>query len=80
VGQGGQCDKEGLLGQVGGGWALKIKTFLGPKWLSSNGLMQFYRAQRSLDFQGSNPLPLALIMDLPASKALRRGRVNHLGS
>jgi hypothetical protein len=25
-----------LLGQVGGGGALEISTFLGPKWLSPN--------------------------------------------
>ncbi len=26
-----------LLGQVGGGWALEISSFLSPKWHSPNG-------------------------------------------
>ena len=34
-----------LLGQVGGGWALEISTFLGPKWHSPKGSMLFHRAQ-----------------------------------
>jgi hypothetical protein len=35
--------------------------------------MPFHRAQKVLDFQGPNPLPLALVLDLPASKPLRTG-------
>jgi hypothetical protein len=61
-----------LQGQGGGGWSLEIWTFLGPKWQSPNGSMPFHRAQKS-QFPGLNPLPLALVMDLPASKALRTG-------
>ncbi len=51
-----------LRGQVGGGWALEIETFLdkatailGPK---------------TSRFPGTNPLLLALVIDLPASKVL----------
>jgi hypothetical protein len=44
-----------VLGQVGGGWALEISTFLGPKWHSPIGSMPFHRAQKSLDFQGPTP-------------------------
>jgi hypothetical protein len=61
-----------LLGKVGGGWALDISTFLGPKWHSPEGSIPFHRAQKSLD-----PLLLALVTDLLASKALRTGRINH---
>jgi hypothetical protein len=32
--------------------------------------MSFHRDQKSLNFQGSTPLPHALVMDLPALKAL----------
>ncbi len=49
-----------LLGQLGGGWALKILTFLGPKWHSPNGSMLFHRAQKSLNFQGPTPYHLPL--------------------
>jgi hypothetical protein len=28
------CGQQPLLGQVGGGWALEITSFLGPKWHS----------------------------------------------
>jgi hypothetical protein len=44
-----------LLWQMGGGWALEISTFFGPKWHSPNGLMPFHRAQKRLHFQGSTP-------------------------
>ncbi len=37
------------------------RHFLGPKFHSHNGSMPFHRAQKSLDFQGPNPL--ALVMD-----------------
>ncbi len=60
-----------LRGQVREGWALKIKTFLGPvKWHRAVGRVPF-RAQKGRDIQGTTPshLPLAQVMDLPASKA-----------
>ncbi len=41
-----------LLWQMGGGWALEISSFLGPKWDSPIGPMPFYRAQKTLDNQG----------------------------
>jgi hypothetical protein len=44
-----------LLGQVGGGWAQEISSFLGPKRHSHIG---------------PNPLPLALVMDMHTSKTL----------
>jgi hypothetical protein len=47
---------DALREQVGGGWALEIGTFL--------GLVKWPR------FSGLNPLPLALVMHLPASKSL----------
>jgi hypothetical protein len=58
-----------LRGQVGGGWALEIKTFLGRvKWHRAFSRVPF---GPSLDFpQPPNPLPLAQVMDLPASKAI----------
>jgi hypothetical protein len=61
---------DALRGQVVGGWALKIETFLspematskrvpflGPKWHSPNASMPFHRgrAQKRLDFQGLTP-------------------------
>jgi hypothetical protein len=50
-----------LLGQVGGGWAPEFESFLGPvKW---------HRADRRVPF-GAQHLPLALIMDMHASKTL----------
>jgi hypothetical protein len=44
-----------LLGQVGGGWALEIKIFLGPvKWHRTFWRMLF-GAQKSRYFQGLTP-------------------------
>jgi hypothetical protein len=52
------CVKNPLHRQVGGGWALEISTFLGPKWHSPTGSMPFHRAQKSLDSQGPTPFNL----------------------
>jgi hypothetical protein len=41
-----------LLGQVGGSWALKFSSFLGPKWHSPIGSIPFHRAQKTLEFHG----------------------------
>jgi hypothetical protein len=62
-----------LLGHVGGGWALEISTFLGPKWHSPDGSMPFHRAQKSLNFQGqtSSTCPRNV------SARIVRDRVNH---
>ncbi len=57
-----------LFRQVGGVRPLKISTFWGPKWHSSNGSMPFNRAQKILNFRAPTiPLPLSFVMDLPAS-------------
>jgi hypothetical protein len=56
-----------LLGQVGGGWALEISTFSGPKWNSHDGSMPFHRVQKSFDFQACPRNGFA------APKALRTG-------
>ncbi len=58
-----------LLGQVGGGWALEFSSFLGPKWRWPIGSMPFHRAPKTR-IPGPNPLPLALVMDMHASKTL----------
>jgi hypothetical protein len=48
--------------QVGGGWALKIESFLGPvKW---------HRADRRVPFGSRKTLPVAQVMDMHASKTL----------
>jgi hypothetical protein len=62
-----------LRGQVGGGWAQEIKTFLGlVKWHRAVRRVPFGPRQKKLRFPWPNPLPLALVMDFPASKALRK--------
>ncbi len=44
-----------LLRQVGGGWALEISSFLGPKWHSPICSLPFHRAQKTLNFQDPTP-------------------------
>jgi hypothetical protein len=44
-----------LLGQVGGGRALEISSFLGHKWHSPIGWMPFHRTEKTRDFQGTSP-------------------------
>jgi hypothetical protein len=61
-----------LLGQVGGSWALEILTFLGPNGTRLTALCHFTGPKKVL-ISRANPLPLALVMDLPASKALPTG-------
>ncbi len=61
-----------LRGQVGGGWAMEIETFLGPvKWHRTVRRVPF--GAQKCRFPGSNPLPLVLVMDLHTSKALYIG-------
>ncbi len=48
-----------LLGQVVGGWALEIETFLG---LEPSGECHF--GPKKGDFQAPPPLPMPLVMDL----------------
>jgi hypothetical protein len=45
-------------GQMGGGSALEISTFLGPKCHSHKGSMPFHRAQQSLDTRAQPPFHL----------------------
>ncbi len=48
------------------------QTFLGPvKGFEPSG--ECHLGLKSRDFQGPTPLPLAQVMDLPVSKALRTG-------
>jgi hypothetical protein len=58
-----------LRGQVGGGWALEIETF----WALSRECLWDPKKSR---FPGTNPLPLAQVMDLPASKNYVQGCIN----
>jgi hypothetical protein len=58
-----------LRGQVGGGWALEFKSFLGPmKWHQADR-----RVPKKPRIPGPNPLPLALVMDMHTSKILCTG-------
>jgi hypothetical protein len=53
-----------LRGQVGGGWALEIETFLGPvKWLMM--LSECHLGPKKVE------MSRAQVMDLHASKTLR---------
>jgi hypothetical protein len=62
-----------LEGQVGGGWALEIESFLSAvKWHRADRRVPF-GAQKARDFQGPTPLPLAQEMDMQASKTLCTG-------
>ncbi len=47
---------DALRGKLGGGWALEISSFLGPKWHSPIGSIPFHRTQKTLEFQG--PIPM----------------------
>ncbi len=49
-----------------------MSPFFGPKWHSLRSLP--FQSPKKSRFPGPNPLPLALVMDLHASKTLRTGR------
>jgi hypothetical protein len=62
-----------LRGEVGGGWALKIESFLGPvKWHRANRRVPFgaqgtrchFTRPKKPRFPGPNPLPLALVQEI----------------
>jgi hypothetical protein len=55
-----------LLGEVGGGWALEISNF----WALAYRLDATSQGPKSSQIPGPNPLPLALRMDMHASKTL----------
>jgi hypothetical protein len=61
-----------LLGQVGGGWALEFLGFWAPNGtrLSARCISQGPKYSQG---PGPNPLPLAFVKDMHASKTLRRG-------
>jgi hypothetical protein len=60
-----------LRGQGGGGWALEFN--MGPvKWHGADRRVPF-GAQKNSRFPGPNPLPLAQVMDMHASKTLCTG-------
>jgi hypothetical protein len=46
--------------------------FLDPKWLNA-----ISKGPKNYRFPGPNPIPLALIMNLHASKTYARGCINH---
>ncbi len=62
-----------LLGQVGGGWALEISSFLGPTMALAYRLDAISQGPKNSQFLGPNPLPLALVMDKHASKTFCTG-------
>ncbi len=51
----------------------KFNEEKGPKWHSPNGSMPFHRAQKVWISRAPTLLPLALVMDLHASKTLNSG-------
>ncbi len=58
-----------LFGQIGGGCALEISTFWAPNATHLMAPCYFTGPKKSL-FPEPNSLPLALIIYLPATKAL----------
>ncbi len=63
-----------LLGQAGGGWAFKSRVFWTPTLMAlAYRLDAISQSPKNSLFPGTNPLPLALLMDLHASKTLRTG-------
>jgi hypothetical protein len=55
-----------LFGQVGRGWALENLDFFGPQ-------LTHFTGPKKYRFPGPTPLPLALVMELHASKTLCTG-------
>ncbi len=49
------------------------QDFFPPCEMAASRWASAISAQKSRDFQGANPCPLAQVMDLPASKALHTG-------
>ncbi len=66
-----------LLEQVGGGWALKIESFLGPvKWHRVDRRV-LLGAQKTRDFQGPTPPTCPSNGCFPHQKHYVWGRINH---
>ncbi len=59
-----------LWGQVREGWAMEIES-LGPvNWNDTKLIGECNMGAKNPRFPGPNPLPLAQVMDLPASKVI----------
>jgi hypothetical protein len=67
-----------LIGQVGGGWALEFSFFLGPNGTRLSVQCHFTGPKKLLNSRAQT-LPLALVMDMHASKALCTGLYNPPG-
>jgi hypothetical protein len=52
------------------------REFFGPCEMASSQLMSAIRGPKNSRFPGLNRIPLAQVMDLPASKSLRTGTYN----
>ncbi len=66
-----------LGGQVGGGWALEIKSFLGPvKWHWADRRVPF-RAQKTRNFQGPTPPTCPNNDSARIKNHYVQGRINH---
>ncbi len=60
-----------------GRWALKIETFLDPKWQQAKRVP--FWASKSRDFQDP-PLPTGRVTDLPATKSLSPSAIQKTGT
>ncbi len=59
-----------LRGQARGGWALEIKIILGL-WNGIEAIGKCHLGPKNTRFPGPNPLPLAQVMDMSASKIIK---------
>jgi hypothetical protein len=62
-----------LREQLEGGWALEFESFLGPVKWHRDPIGECHLGPKNLRFPGPNPLPLAQVMDMHASKTLCTG-------
>ncbi len=65
-----------LLGQVWGGWALELSSFLCPKW-HSHWFNAISQSPKNSQMPGPNPLPLALYWICTHPKHYAWGCINH---
>jgi hypothetical protein len=61
-----------LLRQVGGGWALELSSFLGPKW-HSHSVQCHFTEPKKLSNARAQPFPTCPVLDMHASKTLCTG-------
>ncbi len=71
------CSKSITWAIAGGGWALDISTFLGPK--GTRCARCHFRAQKSLDFR-AYPLKMALVMDIARLKIIKYRPIKTTGT